>query len=258
MAVTSASIVHPWPRSPALDPLQISIRQGSIVDLDAMLDIGLAAFPLDPQWDYRFPHRWTYPRDTRKFTRMRYREFLEGGNGRWVVLFAECIDPENPLRLKIMAFSVWEIINISNQMFQRAAQDNQTPPPESQHDQSRRDGDPRRMRAWTDTLASSRRVLFDRYYGTRHFQLQILATHPEHQRRGAGSSLCRWGMQLAKERNMAISVFASPMGKQLYRHLGFHSLASVTIKVQEEDDYVILEAMAYIPHYTQRPQGEVC
>ena len=114
------------------------------------------------------------------------------------------------------------------------------------------------MRAWNETLASSKRHLFDKYYGTRHFQLQILATHPEHQRRGAGSALCKWGMQVAKELNVAISVFASPMGKQLYRRLGFNSLASITIKVQEEDDFVTLEAMAYIPNYIQKPQEEAC
>jgi hypothetical protein len=122
MAVKSASPVHLWPRSPSLDPLQISIRQGSLADLDVMLDIGLAAFPMDPQWDYRFPYRWTYPRDTRKFTRMRYREFLENKDGRWMVLFAEGLDPENPLRIKAMAFAVWEIINISDQKFPHAEQ----------------------------------------------------------------------------------------------------------------------------------------
>jgi len=249
MAVKSASPVHLWPRSPSLDPLQISIRQGSLADLDVMLDIGLAAFPMDPQWDYRFPYRWTYPRDTRKFTRMRYREFLENKDGRWMVLFAECLDPENPLRIKAMAFAVWEIINISDQKFLRAEQGTEKSSSESQYSRPRRDGDPRRMRAWNETLASSKRHLFDKYYGTRHFQLQILATHPDHQRRGAGSALCNWGMQVAKELNVAISVFASPMGKQLYRHLGFNSLASITIKVQEEDDFVTLEAMAYIPNY---------
>ena len=48
------------------------------------------------------------------------------------------------------------------------------------------------------------------------------------------------------------------MGKQLYRNLGFNSLASITIKVQEEDDFVTLEAMAYIPNYIQKPQEEAC
>jgi len=40
------------------------LREATIDDLDYLTDIQVLAFPSDPQWDYRFPHRkkisWRY------------------------------------------------------------------------------------------------------------------------------------------------------------------------------------------------------
>ncbi|OCK79234.1 hypothetical protein K432DRAFT_383259 [Lepidopterella palustris CBS 459.81] len=231
-----------------VQPSQISVRQGSLADLESMLEIGLAALPMDPQWNYRFPYRCIYPNETRKFTRLRFQEFLENKDGRWRVMLAEGEDAQGPIQTRLMAFAVWEIFNWRTLRSEQKVTRRSSRRPH--HRLFRRDGDPRRMQAWSDILSSSKRHLFDKYYGTGHFQLQILATHPSFQRRGAGTALCQWGMQIAERMKMAISVFASPMGYRLYSHLGFDYLASVTVKVQEEEESVTLEAMAYLPNNT--------
>ncbi|KAF2492839.1 hypothetical protein BU16DRAFT_529110 [Lophium mytilinum] len=102
MAPISKALLQRSPR--------LSLRRASVADLEAMLEIGLAALPMDPQWDYRFPHRRAYPGDTQKYTRMRYREFLEDQHERWVVMLAEQRVAHDSL--KPVAFAVWEVKNI--------------------------------------------------------------------------------------------------------------------------------------------------
>jgi ribosomal protein S18 acetylase RimI-like enzyme len=103
------------------------------------------------------------------------------------------------------------------------------------------------MQAWTKTMAKAKKSIFDDCYGQRHFHLQVLATHPKWQRRGAGTSLCDWGMRLAKMTGMTISVFASPMGRELYRHLGFRDVSDVKVSVKGEQESINVLAMSYEP-----------
>ncbi|KAL4994035.1 acyl-CoA N-acyltransferase [Aspergillus recurvatus] len=57
--------------------------------------------------------------------------------------------------------------------------------------------------------------------GTRHYYLDTLATHPDYQRRGAGSMLLQWGCELADEAGVALYVDASRAGAPLYERFGF-------------------------------------
>ena len=96
-------------------------------------------------------------------------------------------------------------------------------------------------------MAKARKSLFDDYYGNRHFQLQVLATSPKFQRIGAGSMLCKWGIELAERTGMSISVFASPMGRKVYAKLGFCRVRDVIVQAETEDQRIVLTAMAYEP-----------
>ncbi|KAL4986620.1 hypothetical protein BDW68DRAFT_162948 [Aspergillus falconensis] len=51
--------------------------------------------------------------------------------------------------------------------------------------------------------------------------LDTLATHPDYQRRGAGSMLLQWGCDLADEAGVALYVDASRAGAPLYERFGF-------------------------------------
>ena len=46
-------------------------------------------------------------------------------------------------------------------------------------------------------------------------------THPEYQRRGAGSMLLKWGCDLADENGVSLYVDASKAGAPLYQRFGF-------------------------------------
>jgi GNAT superfamily N-acetyltransferase len=51
--------------------------------------------------------------------------------------------------------------------------------------------------------------------------LNVLATDPEHHRRGAGTMLLSWGLRKADSAQLPSFLESSPMGKPLYARLGF-------------------------------------
>lgn len=60
-----------------LNPPRLRIRAATPRDLDAMATIMYQAMPLDPQWDYRFPHRRQFPEDNYGCTRRMLQGMLE-------------------------------------------------------------------------------------------------------------------------------------------------------------------------------------
>ena len=61
--------------------------------------------------------------------------------------------------------------------------------------------------------------------------------------RGFGSLLVGWGMLVAKQDKLVVSVLASPMGKLLYSHLGFKNLGRCVVQALEETESVDCEFM---------------
>jgi ribosomal protein S18 acetylase RimI-like enzyme len=238
------------PAAPASAANPIVLREASILDLDVMVSIAVAAMPLDPQWDYRFPHRRSYPEDTWLFTRRRYREFLENNRRWWVVLAELVANPQGKPGSRVdhpkpIAFAIWDITHVTqgaNSLKACSRQVGVAPPSTC----PRRDASGKRLQAWSQTLRSSSRTLFEDRFGSDHFQLQILATHPGFQRLGAGTALCKEGIAMAQSLGKTITVFASPMGKRLYSRLGFQHLASVMVKAEGEEDSISVQAMAYL------------
>ena len=101
------------------------------------------------------------------------------------------------------------------------------------------------MEAFTKALMKARQTYFDDEYGDSRVHLRLLGTHPDYQRRGAATQLCQWGMTLARERNMAVTLFASPVGQQLYTHLGFKLVGTVTVHVEGEEEKLSIAVMLF-------------
>ena len=131
-----------------------------------------------------------------------------------------------------------------------------TPSPHSQHHKDltvkhndRRDADWERMQAFKDALQQGKETYFDSVCGNSQIQLVTLGTHPKFQRQGAGTQLCRWGMQLADQRHLLVTVFASPSGQKLYRHLGFKEVGVVIVQVKDEEEKLTISAMTFNVEY---------
>jgi predicted N-acetyltransferase YhbS len=103
------------------------------------------------------------------------------------------------------------------------------------------------MKAWTEAMSQAKSRIFNTQLGRNYFQLQILATDPQFQRQGAASELCRWGIEVARRTGFAIGVFASPMGKELYGHVGFKWCDDVRIRASNTDQEITVAAMVYCP-----------
>ena len=113
-------------------------------------------------------------------------------------------------------------------------------------------------------LSFARRTWFNKMYGTKQLHLKILATHPDYQRRGAATQHCQWGIKLAKEHEVPITLFGSPegaklakeqglpiplmgslLGKTLFGHIGFRHTGSVLVPVEGQEGKLAIAAMYY-------------
>ena len=91
------------------------------------------------------------------------------------------------------------------------------------------------MEAFADTLAKGFTKYFSTY-GAKQIHLWLLVTHPDYRRRGAGTILCKWGLEQATQKGWVLTVIASPLGKLIYEHLGYRLLGSAVVQVDEEDE----------------------
>ncbi|KAF2637120.1 hypothetical protein P280DRAFT_472635 [Massarina eburnea CBS 473.64] len=62
---------------------------------------------------------------------------------------------------------------------------------------------------------------------TPYFMLNTLATHPEHQKRGAAKLLLDWGLQKADEEGLLMYLDSSLAGRRMYEKRGFEVVREV-------------------------------
>jgi GNAT superfamily N-acetyltransferase len=75
--------------------------------------------------------------------------------------------------------------------------------------------------------------------------LDGLNTHPNHQRKGAASSMLKWGTELADKNKLKICLEGTPAGVPLYMSHGFKPLETVVHHLKEyggpeEYSYVLM------------------
>jgi hypothetical protein len=88
----------------------VSLRHAVASDLDALAWIGVAAFPYEPQWPYRYPFAVDFPEEHWTFTRNRYAEWLEAAKtGDCVIIVAESLSLEDPGTRKVIGLSIWRL-----------------------------------------------------------------------------------------------------------------------------------------------------
>jgi predicted acetyltransferase len=107
----------------------------------------------------------------------------------------------------------------------------------------RRDANPKRIAEFSKVVQEFKEEHFDVDFGRQQLYLGSVATHPDYQRRGAGTIQCRWGLDLAEKEGLGVALFASIMGRPLYTHLGFETMAELTVQVEGEDEKVGVTAM---------------
>ena len=70
--------------------------------------------------------------------------------------------------------------------------------------------------------------------------------------------LLKWGIEQATTQNVAITTFASPMGKRLYEKFGFFELGQVNVRVEGEEECLSISCMAWEPRNFTNEQSSDC
>ena len=73
-----------------------------------MTEICIEAFPLDPQWNYRFPYRLQYPEDHYRYTRMYFADALADSLSHKIIV-AEMEGLPGSIKPNIIAVSLWRM-----------------------------------------------------------------------------------------------------------------------------------------------------
>ncbi|KAF2761731.1 hypothetical protein EJ05DRAFT_183075 [Pseudovirgaria hyperparasitica] len=211
--------------------MHLNLRTATDEDLDHLATIMCAAFPADPQWDYRFPRRKDYPEDHYKATREMCESMLKE-KGVCINVVTTPVKIKGKEYERPIALAVWELHYEKTSTFTDVVKC-----------APRRDADPKRMDAFDNATLKAKTEYFDHVYGDQQIHLRILGTHPDFQRCGAGSQHCRWGMNLAHKHEVPVTILSSPLGQQLYTHLGFDHLAYFPVHVQGEEEQLSVGVM---------------
>jgi predicted N-acetyltransferase YhbS len=103
------------------------------------------------------------------------------------------------------------------------------------------------MKAYRDSIGRGQEEFFDKIYGHKQLSLAQVATHPDYFRRGAGTMLIKWGLDLAEKETWAVTVFAGPKAYRVYERLGFKTLGTARAQVDGEEEFIEFPGMAWEP-----------
>ena len=209
-------------------------------DHPSCASIGARAFLDDELFTYLAPHRHEHPRDFRNYIlrrlKMRYTE--QGMHG--FVCVSDNLDGRTrrdeasessiPQKEVVMGYAFWNRIGTANDRIAAKWQRHNSSPiakleemllaAEDRYAQIfglDRSHSPARIATFRNAVASERPFVRIPAY----WHLETLAVSPEYQRRGVGRCLLEWGLDMAREEGVSVTVESSDVGRQLYAKNGF-------------------------------------
>ena len=220
----------------AISAKDITIRPARIEDADALSELEILARPTDPSWTFRFPYREQFPDDHREFNRAKY-EYLRSSKGTFEVILAEAPSRYHPDKRVPIGVSIW---NMKKAPWYNTTEDHAGAIRAAKPDRKRRDEHPARHAKLHKLHEEVHAFFFSPTFGVdKHLYLMILAVHPDYQRLGAATMLCRWGVERASQYpGCQMSVISSHMDskRRIYDcRLGFRSLGAAVCRADDDD-----------------------
>jgi GNAT superfamily N-acetyltransferase len=154
-----------------------------------------------------------------------------------MITFAEITEASGK---QVAGFALWDPPGDAAPSF------NLEPVPMPNMNCERKDGNLQRMKAYVEAIRATRKALFTDVYGERHLSLRELAVSPAYWRQGIGSRLLLSGLDIARTRNVPVTLFGSPLGRPMYLKYGFEEIGIMHVKVDGDD--AILERPAMVWH----------
>lgn len=210
----------------------LSVRNATIADAEAITSIISAAFYDSPHMKYVYQFMDEYPKDHHDCMYEVIHAAL--GLGTSSVLAEVALLPNNthPHELRPVAVALWVLPTAWK------SADDRTVPSLAMLQVSRcsdRYLNTTRFADFVDQFNSAKEDYLDGVYANQNqLYLDSLATHPDYQRRGAGSALVRSGLQFGKEmyanENITATLIATEAGEPLYQYLEWTSLRNFTVR----------------------------
>jgi GNAT superfamily N-acetyltransferase len=253
------------------------IRLATLADREACIDVNSAGYELDPQHRWRLPKRKEFPEDGRQEARELFAKALENEALTYLVaeLPRDADAGSETEEWVVVALAIWERTGWEeskgepgkvfefclfddelsleshfvhwNALFMQCPATEFAQPASGSASSVRRDRDEVRHRLFIDSLAAAEARYFGPEWGKKRLVLDDLVTDPRYLRRGAGKALVNWGLAKAREEQVPITLTSSPLGRNLYRYLGFEELAYVDCGVEDSGEKVAFSVMVWTP-----------
>ena len=197
--------------------MPLTLRKATASDIPALTDIYLSAFNIDAISLLCFPRNNDA---TSKFWRDSIIDELADPHSHFICIY----DSESPSQ-PVVAYAKW----------------NDPAAPVSDPDDLPKwpeGGDEKLANYFFWNLLSRHARIME---GRRHWYLELLATRPEYQGRGAAGQLLRWGLQRADEDATETYIEGSPDGKPIYEHFGFVEVDRLVVELKGDGEGPLAE-----------------
>jgi len=257
----------------------ITVRPAVFPDIARITQVCIKGLPDDPTFDYLWSHRHEYPDDNYFFWLQRLKANLF--DPRYTMLVAvhrenPPLSPSCPQTVAvetIIAFALWERNGSSSaakkrvrgrntwsNMLNRNQYPAACPHPSLSNVQllsgwltcvenwsisknyARRDVNPKHLAEFQKVMNVVHEQYWEKEY-PENFHLDLLCTHPDWRRRGAGTMLIEWGINHARQEGVDVGVESSPMGLPLYESLSFLLTETKEVQVDGEDEKLLVRVM---------------
>ncbi|KAF6821712.1 GNAT family [Colletotrichum musicola] len=237
----------------------MTIRQATLDDVPVLLNIITSALPRDYQWQYCF--RQSSKQDPSKYVRSALEQTLAPGNNDWLVCVAEEPNTHKPVGLAIWSWTDATIREDADEQSVNGSSKDDTVEGAALHVEGFANGTAKgtshasntRIAALGDAVADCRKRQLARYGKQLH--LHVVATHPDHQRKGYAKLLCHHGITLARSKGMAASAVASSLGYIFFSGLGFVDCGQVVVRAPGEGEEIELKSMVYATPQQEQRRG---
>lgn len=199
--------------SPSL--YSFSIRPATEADIPRIIQIQFSAFTGDPYQEALFPPS----DDDRQLAVDRtVKSWNADPTARWMVVLNS-----NNTEGDLLGFALWNI----HKHFRPESEWKKEPEVDW--------CEGRQKEIACNFLAMNARLRQKMWEGRPHVLLNLLCIHQDFQRKGAGTALMQWGMDVASNLRLAIHIEASAAGYELYRKLGFKQVDVAIVRKEEWD-----------------------
>lgn len=181
----------------------LKLRPAKSEDVNQMCDIYFEAFKGNIPAQVCFPPS---SKQAQHFWTSSLNEEFEDPNARFLVVTDTATTPET-----FVAFAKWNVVPT----------DAPSPP---LPDNWPEEGNPELANEFFGKLAE----MHEEIMGSRlHWYLELIATRPAYQGKGAGGMLMQWGVNRSDEDSLECYLDATPEGKPLYEKYGFRELETL-------------------------------